>query len=599
LFAFISLLTMAAQVAAAAEYQDYKSLTRHLASLTEQNPDLVRVAGIARSTGKRRVWLVEVGMGSAQNRKTRPAMLIVAGIEGNDLTGSSIAVSWLEYLIKNYDTDEEITKILQTTTVYIIPRLNPDAAENFFAKPKFETSLSNKPVDNDHDGLMDEDGPEDLNSDGLITSMRIESLEGEYILDSVDDRLLIMADHLKGQAGVWLYLSEGIDNDKDELWNEDAPGGVNFNRNFPYNFEFFAPDAGVHQVSEAETRALADFIIEHPHIGIVLTYGAADNLLKTPKGAKPPESRKSMTAIDEDDVAYYRAFGELYRKTLGLSKELEEISNPGTFSDWMYFHRGRLSLAAKPWSPDIAAELSKADEKKIETKKEDVEDAEAAPENEQTEQEKEASTDPKPEDDKKDKDSKDEKDERNEKERQKLKWYDKYAPQAFVKWQEIEHPDFPNQRVEVGGYSPFALTNPPAGMLEQIAAKHSDFLTTIAQRLPRIGIRKIESLYLGQSVYEVKIQVENKGFLPTSLKHGQTTREVYPTQLIIELDDSSFISGSRITNLPVLQGSGGMVEMRYIIRTPDKKDVSFEVISMLAGRTSGTIDLTIAKSNNR
>ena len=98
-----------------------------------------------------------------------------------------------------------------------------------------------------------------------------------------------------------------------------------------------------------------------------------------------------MTAIDEDDAGYYKAFGELYRKTLGLKKELEGTSHPGTFSDWMYFHRGRLSLAAKSWSPEIAVELSKADEKKKETKKENVEEAEAAPKNEQTEQEKETS----------------------------------------------------------------------------------------------------------------------------------------------------------------------------------------------------------------
>lgn len=585
LFALISLLTMAVKVAPAAEYHNKKSLAKLLASLAEQNPDLVRIAGIARSMGKRKVWLIEVGKGAEQDRKTRPAMLVVAGIEGNDLVGSSIAVSWLEYLLEQYETDAEITKLLQTTTFYVVPRLNPDAAEHFFTQPKFETSSSDKPVDNDHDGLMDEDGPEDLNGDGLITSMRIEDPEGEYILDPNDDRLLIKADPLKSEVGAWRYLTEGIDNDHDELWNEDGPGGVNFNRNFPYNFEFFAPDAGVHQVSETETRALADFIIDHPNIGIIMTYGAADNLLKTPKSAPPAGRRKPMTAIHEDDAGYYKAMGELYRKALGLDKELEDTSYPGTFSDWMYFHRGRLSLAAKPWSPAIAVELSKATEKKEKTTQaEDEKDSESELENEKKD---------------KDKSSKDDKDKRNEKERQELKWFDEHAPQAFVKWQPIEHPDFPNQHVEVGGYSPFALTNPPVAMIEQIAAKHADFLTTVAQRLPRIGIRKIESRHLGQSVYEVKIQVENTGFLPTSISHGRTTREIYPTRLVIELDDRFFLSGTRITNLPVLQGSGGMVQVRYIIRSSSSKKIDFKVISMLAGQVNGTIELTNNKSSNR
>ena len=581
----IALIMMGHTVAQAAQYYDNKSLGKHLVSLAEQRSDLLRVDSIARSIGRRRIWLVEAGKGTKQDRKTRPAMLVVAGIEGSDLMGCSVAVSWLEHLVEQYQKDAEIKKLLKTMTIYIIPQLNPDAAEHFFAQPQFETSLNDKPVDNDHDGLIDEDGPEDLNNDGLITWMRIEDAEGEYILDPEEDRLLIKADHLKGEVGAWRYLAEGIDNDRDELWNEDGPGGVNFNRNFPYNYKFFAPDAGVHQVSEAETRALADFVIEHPNIGMVVTYGAADNLSKTPKGARPAGRRKPMTAIHEDDVGYYRVMGEFYRKALGLDKELEGASVPGAFSDWVYYHRGRLSLAARAWSPAVAVELSKATEKKEKTKQEQTEENEEKSSESESEESNKRS----------DKDSKEDVDKRNEKERQELKWFDEYAPEAFVKWQAIEHPDFPDQRAEVGGYCPFALTNPPAGMIDQIVAKHADFLTTVAQRLGRIGIRKIETQHLGRSVYEVKIQVENTGFLSTLLAHGQTTRQIHPTRLVMELDDKFFLSGTRITNLQVIQGSGGMVEVRQIIQAPNLKKIDFEVVSMLAGRIKGTIELPNAE----
>ncbi|MHC4424671.1 MAG: M14 family metallopeptidase [Planctomycetota bacterium] len=566
------------------EYYGSRSLGKHLVSLAEQNSGLVRVDSIARSIGRRNVWLVEVGKGAEQDRRTRPAILVVAGIEGNDLIGCSVAVSWIEHLVERYENDTEIRKLLEAATVYVIPRLNPDAAEHFFARPKFETPLNGTRVDNDRDGLIDEDGPEDIDGDGLITWMRIEDPEGEYILDPVDDRLLIKADHLKGEVGAWRYLAEGVDNDHDELWNEDGPGGVNFNRNFPHDFKFFAPDAGIHQVSEVETRALADFVVEHPNIGIVLTYGAADNLSKTPKGAPSPGRRKPATAIDEEDVGYYEVMGELYRKAIGLEKELEGTSVPGSFGGWMYYHRGRLSLAARAWSPAIAVELAKAAEEKERTASEQVEEKE---EDSESEREKGSKG--------KGKDGKDEEDKRNEKERRELKWFDEHAPEAFVKWRPIEHPDFPNQRAEVGGYSPFALTNPPAGMTEEVTAKHADFLTEAAQRLPRIGIRKIESRHLGRSVYEIKIQVENAGFLPTLLAHGRTTREIHPTRLVIELDDDSFLSGTRITNLPAIRGSGGMVEVRQIVQAPSRKKIGFEVISMLAGQVEGTIELPDAE----
>jgi hypothetical protein len=585
LLATVVLVTVGLTAAGAAEYRDNRTLGRYLTALAEQNPDVVRVESIALSMRKHKVWLVEIGKGTKQDRQTRPAMLVVAGIEGNDLVGCSVAVTWVDHLVEQRQDNSEIAKLLATTTIYIVLRLNPDAAEHFFADLKIETSTNHKPVDDDHDGLFDEDGPEDLNADGLITWMRIEDPEGEYILDPNEGRLLFKADHLKGEVGAWRYLREGVDNDNDERWNEDGPGGVNFNRNFPYNYEFFAEDAGVHQVSEAETRALADFVIEHPNIGIVVTYGSADNLLKAPKGADPPDRRKPMTEIHKDDAGYYRVMGELYREALGLKKELEDSSVPGAFSDWMYFHRGRLSLAAKPWSPAVAVELSKAAEKK----EKEPEDQAGNEEQQNSESEPEKSNESS------DKDAKKDKDKRNEQERKELKWFDKHSPEAFVNWQPIEHPDFPGKRAEVGGYRPYALANPPAEMVGEIAAKHADFLTKAAKRLPRIGVRKIECRHLGRSVYEVEIQIENTGFLPTVLEHGQTTREVHPTRLVMELDDESFLSGSRITNLQAIRGSGGMVELRYIVRVPEQERIDFEVVSMLAGKVKGSVELPNAE----
>jgi len=132
-------------------------------------------------------------------------------------------------------------------------------------------------------------------------------------------------------------------------------------------------------------------------------------------------------------------------------------------------------------------------------------------------------------------------------------------------------------------------------MVGEIADKQAGFLTKTAQRLPRIGVRKIECRHLGRSVYEVKIQVENTGFLPTMLEHGRTTREVHSTRLVMELDDESFLSGSRITNLPAIRGSGGMVELRYIVRVPEQERIDFEVVSMLAGKVKGSVELPNAE----
>src|SRR5262245_851260 len=373
---------MAAGVATLAlEYPTNTALEQQLKKLQRSHESLVRLQSIVKTAATNDVWFLEVGAGNDAERTKRPAFLLVAGIEGNHLAGTASAVAWLEQLASHYATNEATKKLLDTTTIYVFPRLNPDATQRFFATPKLELAVNGSPVDDDHDGLSDEDGPDDLDGDGLIAWMRVKDPAGEYILDPKEPRLLIKADRAKGEKGEWRLLTEGRDNDGDEQWNEDGPGGVNFNRNFPYNYRYFGNDAGRHQVSEPETRALADFIVEHPNIGIAFTFGAADNLVAMPRAEQaggttassedtsaattsaesegPQRGRRPATGVISGDLPYYRELGKTFRDALGLKRELSASSEAGTFSDWMYFHRGRLSLAAKPWSPALQLELAK------------------------------------------------------------------------------------------------------------------------------------------------------------------------------------------------------------------------------------------------
>ena len=41
----------------------------------------------------------------------------------------------------------------------------------------------------------------------------------------------------------------------------------------------FAIDAGRHMVSEAETRAVLDYVLKHENIAAMLTFGESDNLI--------------------------------------------------------------------------------------------------------------------------------------------------------------------------------------------------------------------------------------------------------------------------------------------------------------------------------
>lgn len=551
--------------AASDPYPDHKQFIARLKKLANDHKAIARAIEVCETPGKNEVWRLELGAGNASSRSNRPAMLVIAGIEANDLAGTASALAWAESLTAGYATNDAIKKLLDSTTIHLWPRVNPDGAAVYFASPRRETTTNLRPTDDDRDGLIDEDGVEDLNTDGVITSMRIEDPDGEYILDPQDNRLLLKADRLKGERGAWRMLSEGRDNDGDKEWNEDGVGGVNFNRNFPYAYKFFAADAGRHQVSEVETRALAEFVIAHPQIAVVFTFGAADNLSQTPKGEAP---KRPPIALHEDDVPWFRELGKAWREQIGLKKELSGASEPGTFSDWMYFHRGRLSLAARAWTPALQLELAKA-AAKDELKK----DGDAKPDGEKKSSEKP-------------KDS----DNRNEEDRAFLIWIEQNDPSRFVPWKSIEHPDFPGKRVEVGGFAPFARTLPPAKFLPELSSMHGRFLTELAGKLPRIAIRSVEAKSLGASVYDVTVKVENTGYLPTALAQGGTSREVHPTRVILKVDPKQILSGDRVTMLNAIAG-GDTKEARWVVRTKGAKKLSIEVISMIAGRTETEVEL--------
>ncbi len=556
-------------------------LSKALKSLRSEHSDILRLSTMAKSHNNRDVFLVEIASKGALDKQHRPAMLVVGDIEGSRLSGTETALAFIGHICQQAEQCEKIKALLSEKTIYVIPRLNPDASESYFQKPLLENNTNTTAHDADHDGFVDEDGSDDLNNDGLISWLRIEDVKGTYIPHPDDDRILIEADSIKGESGRWLYFPEGKDNDQDEKIDEDAPGGVNFNRNFPYQYTFFNPDAGMYQLCEKEPRALADFILTHPNIGIVVTFSSQGSLLKTPESGDSPGNRKPQTKLRKEDAKIYDYLGEQYREQIGLTKEVDSPQVKGSFADWVYFHQGRLSLTTPIWNPDIALALKKEDKdsEKKESEKEELEDK-----NSDNDSDKEKETGKEKTEEKKKEEEK-----RSETDLEFLKWLDKNAPDYFLPWQEIKHPDYPGQKAEIGGFTPFAKIIPPQKMLDDLTDKNAKYLVWLAQKLPRIKIHDIELNPLGAGVYEMLVKITNNGYLPTVLTHGIRTNQVHETRVEINIPKDKILSGKAMFKIDPLAGSGGDQQKRVVFQASKNQKITVKVISALAGRDQKTV----------
>ncbi len=628
------------------KYHNYAEMTRLLQNLASAYPQLAKLETIGKTIEKRDLWVLQLAGATGAPVSERPALLIAANLEGDHLIGSEISCSLAEYILKNYAGNPTIKQKLDRYVIYVIPRVNPDAAEAYWAPARSWRRTNAQPVDEDNDGRIDENGPEDLNKDGVITVMRVKEPGGPYMVDPEEPRLMKKADPKKGEKGEYTLYREGVDRDQDGFIGEDPPGGVNINRNFLHDYPSYKAESGRHMASETETRALLDFLLAHRNIAALLTFGESDNLvsapaatgrLGTPKkidllemsdaslaeagkvgiftaatgrfgrfgGGEMFFSEEMMrefsqrsqaataassatrfqrpavnpaTVMAAGDVEYFRAVGARYAEMTGIRQTLTAVKPEGALFQYGYFQYGIPSFSTPGWGlaeaarsggppagpgaatesgpgtgavrsgtfagrrmggPPGAAAAAGAEGQAAESAAQAVD-------------------------------------------RQLLQWMDKEKIDGFVPWTRFQHPDL--GEVEIGGFKPYAVVNPPAARIADLAKSHADFALYLTSLFPAVKIAKLEAAALGGGLFRIKAEVENSGVWPTCLDHAQTARAVKPTLVQLQVEPESILSGHEKSNsVPVLAGSGGRSRFEWLLQGKAGQSIELKVVSQKGG----------------
>jgi hypothetical protein len=557
---FLVFLSYSPILAQTQNYHTYSDIEKKLKQLAEDYSKVIGLQSHGETLGGNEIWSVTLGSGKSESK---PAVLIVAGVDGRDLAGGEVSLQFILSIAQNYGKVDSITKMLDQTTYYIFPNVNPDASEAWFSNPQYARSLNNRPMDLDNDGKIDEDGYDDLNKDGQITWLRITEPGGEWLEDKEYPGLLKKADAGKGETGLYRLIREGIDNDGDGQLNEDEPGGVNFNQNFTFKYKYFKPGSGYHQVSEMETRAVVDFAFSHPNIAAVFSFSPNDNLSHPWEAAKgPPASAtggrgmKPIEQIEMNDFPYYSHISEKFKEITGLEDLTGSENGQGALNEWAYYHFGRWSFSTPTWWPPLnigSTDTTKAPADSVKNDK---------------------TPSKKPGDDTK-----------ISRDQRLWDWLKATNQQdEFVQWKEIKHPDYPDNKVEIGGFKPFAATNPPSDSLSSISNKYYPFLFRLGTWLPQIDIQNLKVENLHDNVYRLTLNVVNLGFLPTNTQIGIQNKWCPKIKLALNLTDKQqLVSGRILQFIDYLDGSGGNQEMSWMVIGKKGDIVELSIGSPMAG----------------
>jgi len=453
------------------------------------------------------------------NRKTgkdtdKPAAFFEGGRHSGEVSGSE-SVLWLaKYLLENYGSDPDVTNLLDTKTIYLKPVNNPDGHSLYLHTAQSNRSTV-RPEDNDRDGLLDEDAPEDLDNDGIILTMRWkDEKKGNLIPDPADSTGRIMKRVAAGK-GIYLSSSEGIDNDNDGRINEDGIGGLDLHRNYPENWRprseetgrgFTQGGSGEFPLSETETRAVVSFLLTHPNVYVVNSMDTS-----VPMHLRPPSTSPSEDRMYPEDLKWYKYFDELGKKLTGYKRAGDVYDDYGGGSplfghgpDFGYWYFGSVWYGDEIWSGGRNKDYNGDD---------NIDQVEV------------------------------------------LMWDDQENDgDGFTEWKPAKHPVYGD--VEIGGFDPkFFSQNPPSRHLEPWVKNQALFNLEMAKHLPslewdNIEVKRTKSYKTDSADYQLKISFRNTGKLPTALKQAHLVKIVTEDRIILDLDTTG--SASEKTGYKIL-----------------------------------------------
>ena len=436
-----------------------ETIYAHLRGYVAAYPDWLTLESLGKTSAGGETWLLTMQNPTTGAIDDKPAFYIDGAIHANEAQAADTVLYIIDYMLKNYGKLEPITETMDRAVFYFIPIVSPDSRVKWFdepATPDYPRTVQ-AAIDDDRDGLFDEDGFDDLNGDGEITLMRkkVPPGMGRMKLHPEDPRLLVEAD--EDELGDYMILGlEGIDNDGDGRLNEDLVGYIDPNRSWGYNWQPRYVQAGSTQypLQIPETRNIAMWAAKRSNIAAIQSFHNYGRMILRGPGSK---DEKPFPAGDLKVLDFLGEEGERmmpgYRYLISW-KDLYTVY--GGTTEHFYGIHGALSFTNElnGTEQDFDGDGEVSDEEK-------------------------------------------------------MKFNDRLTlGRMFVDWQPFDHPTY--GEIEIGGYRHDTERPPEGWRLEEDCHRNAAFVMMHAYHLPFLEVAEVTSEKLEGNLHEVFVTIRNK-----------------------------------------------------------------------------------------
>ena len=492
-------------------YYKYDELETCLQELSKTYPDLMKLDINCISEENRNQYVASITNFNTGDIKDKPALYIDGNIHAGEVTSSMCAMHTIDYLLTNYNSDDSIKNLLDTTGVYVIPRVSPDGVEAYLTTPYTLRSVNREYLKQDG-GIKQED----LDNDGVIRMMKIPSRYGAWKID--EDNNLTLRSPSDDNGDFFDIYPEGVFEDyegSENLKIRKNDFGLDFNRNFPFGWfpEPRQAGAGKYPLSNIETKAIADFVIDHPNICGAAIGHTSGGIILYPPGTKPSDK------IPESDLHVLKEIAKMAEQQLGYKAiniydtflSDQQQFDSGALDDWMFETQGIPAFTMEFW--DLASKVGMPVDW-YSKKKDPYESIKRFNET--------------------------------------IKWVKENAPEYYLDWKEYNHPKF--GKVEIGGFNyKFTHQNPPEKFLLKELEANTLFNIRFMKSLPRLVIEEYKIENIKEDIYKLDLVIGNIGYLSTNLTQtALNMKTVKP--ITVSVEGCEIISGKKESEIDNLQG---------------------------------------------